>query len=304
MHVVTRRPCKNPQPMNWDDLRFVAALSRAGSLAKTAAALGVDHTTVGRRIEAAERALGLRLFTRTAAGYVLTRDGERLLSPLRQVEDAVLALERGVHAQRGALEGTVRVTSPETFGITYLAPRLARFGRQYPALCVELLPAGAVLDLSRSEAELAVRFVRTSHESLRVRRVGEVRHGLYASSAYLTRHPIRTPNDLHEHPLLLPTSGVELAWLQHLSPGVRPAFVSDVSLALAEAAQADAGIAVLPRFLGDRTPGLTHVPMPREPGQPLWLTVHRDLRQTPRVRVLVDYLVATLRADRDLLRGD
>jgi DNA-binding transcriptional LysR family regulator len=226
-----------------------------------------------------------------------------LLAPLRQVEDAVLALERGVHAQRGALEGTVRVTSPETFGIAYLAPRLARFGRQYPALCVELLPAGAVLNLHRREAELAVRFVRTPHESLRIRRVGEVRHGFYASAAYLARHPVRGPGELHEHPLLLPASGVELAWLQHLSPCARPAFVSDVSLALAEAAQADAGLAVLPRFLGDRTPGLTHVPMPREPGQPLWLTVHRDLRQTPRVRVLVDFLVDTLRADRDLLLG-
>src|SRR5689334_4861957 len=159
MHTHARQPCNNAQAMNWDDLRFVAALSRAGSLAKTAAALGVDHTTVGRRVEAAERALGLRLFTRTAAGYTLTLDGERLLAPLRQVEDAVLALERGVHAQRSALEGTVRVTSPETFGIAYLAPRLARFGRQYPALCVELVPAGVVLNLNRSEAELAVRFV-------------------------------------------------------------------------------------------------------------------------------------------------
>src|SRR6185436_8364499 len=139
------------QAMNWDDLRFVAALSRAGSLVKTAAALGVDHTTVGRRIEAVERAIGLRLFTRTASGYLLTREGEQLIAPLRQVEEAVLSLERGVHAQRDALEGTVRVTSPETFGIAYLASRLARFGSQYPALCVELVPAGAVLDLGRSE---------------------------------------------------------------------------------------------------------------------------------------------------------
>jgi DNA-binding transcriptional LysR family regulator len=289
--------------MNWDDLRFVAALSRAGSLAKTAAALGVDHTTVGRRIEAAERALGLRLFTRAASGYVLTREGEQLIAPLRQVEDAVLALERGVHAQRGALEGKVRVTSPETFGIAYLASRLARFGRQYPALCVELLPAGAVLDLGRSEAELAVRFFRTRHDGLVVRRIGEVGYGLYASAAYLARHPLKGPGELPAHPLLLPTSGVELAWLRQLAPDARPAFVSEVSLVLVEAARADAGVAALPRFLGDTTPGLTHLPMPREPTEPLWLTVHRDLRQTPRVRVLFDFLVGASRADRGLLLG-
>ncbi len=288
--------------VNWDDLRFVAALSRAGSLVKTATALGVDHTTVGRRVEAAERALGLRLFTRTAAGYVLTREGEQLLGPLRQVEDAVLGLERGVHAQRGSLEGTVRVTSPETLGITYLASRLARFGRQYPALCVELVPAGAVLDLGRREAEIAVRFVRTRHDSLVSRRVGEVGHGLYASAAYLARHPLRGPGDLPAHPLLLPTDGVELAWLRRLVPSPRVAFVSEVSMALAEAARADAGVTVLPRYLGD-TSGLTHIAMPREPTEPLWLTVHRDLRQTPRVRVLLDFLVSAVRADRGRLLG-
>lgn len=289
--------------MNWDDLRFVAALARGGTLVKTAAALGVDHTTVGRRVEAAERALGLRLFTRTASGYVLTREGERLIAPLRQVEDAVLSLERGVHAHRGVLEGTVRVTSPETFGIAYLASRLSRFGRQYPALCVELLPAGAVLDLSRSEAELAVRTVRTKHESLVVRKIGEVGHGLYASAAYLARHPLRSPGELPAHALLLPSSGVELAWLRQLAPSARPAFVSEVSLALAEAARADAGVAVLPRYLGDTTEGLTHVPMPREPTETLWLTVHRDLRQTPRVRVVLDFLVGAIQADRGLLLG-
>lgn len=303
MHTHARVACKYAQGMNWDDLRFVAALSRAGSLARTATALGVDHTTVGRRVEAAERALGLRLFTRTAAGYVLTREGEQLIAPLRQVEDAVLALERGVHAQRGVLEGTVRVTSPETFGIAYLASRLARFGRQYPALCVELLPAGAVLDLSRSEAELAVRSFRTRHESLVVRRLGEVGHGLYASTGYLARHSIKGPGDLCAHPLLLPSSGVELAWVRQLAPGHDPAFVSDVSLALAEAAGAGAGVAVLPRYLGDAAPGLAHIPMPREPTEPLWLTVHRDLRQTPRVRVLLDFLVGAIRADQALLLG-
>ena len=289
--------------MNWDDLKFVAALARAGSLAKTATVLGVDHTTVGRRIEAAERALGLRLFTRTAAGYVLTREGEQLIAPLRQVEDAVLALERGVHAQRDVLEGTVRITSPETFGIAYLAARLARFGRQYPALCIELVPAGAVLDLGRSEAELAVRFFRTRHETLVVRRIGEVGYGLYASAAYVARHPLKGPGDLHAHALLLPSSGVELTWLRQLAPDTRPAFVSDVSLVLAEAARADAGVAALPRYLGDATPGLTHLPMLREPTETLWLTVHRDLRQTPRVRVLFDFLVSAVAADRGLLLG-
>jgi hypothetical protein len=97
--------------MNWDDLRFVLALSEAGSLARAAKALAVDHTTVGRRVEAAEASLGVRLFTRTTTGYVATADAERLLGPMKQVEDAVLAVERGATASRDTLEGVVRVTS-------------------------------------------------------------------------------------------------------------------------------------------------------------------------------------------------
>jgi DNA-binding transcriptional LysR family regulator len=166
-----------------------------------------------------------------------------------------------------------------------------------------LVPAGAVLDLNRSEAELAVRTFRTRHESLVVRRLGELGYGLYASTAYLTRHPIKGPADLRAHPLLLPASGVELTWVRQLVPDARPAFVSDVSLVLVEAVRADAGCAPLPRYLGDATPGVTRLPMPREPSEALWLTVHRDLRQTPRVRVLFDFLVAAVAADRALLAG-
>ncbi len=289
--------------MNWDDLRYVAALARGGSLQKTSALLGVDHTTVGRRVAAAEKSLGLRLFVRTPSGYVLTREGEQLVAPLRQVEDAVLALERGVHAQRGVLEGTLRVTSPETFGVAYLASRLARFGRQYPALCIDLQPSGEVRDLGRQEAEVAVRFFRSKHERLVVRREGEIAHGLFASTAYLARRPVRSAAELDGHALLLPSSGPELLWLRQLVPFARPAFQSEVSLTLAEAARADAGVALLPRYLGDATPELQHLPMPKEPTEPIWLTVHRDLRQTPRVRVVLEFLVETLRADRALLTG-
>ncbi len=111
--------------MNWDDLRFVLALSKAGSLARAAKELKVDHTTVGRRIEAVEADLGVRLFTRTTTGYVLTADAERLLPDIEQVEAAVLTLERGARAQDDSLEGSVRITSGETFGSCYLAPRRA-----------------------------------------------------------------------------------------------------------------------------------------------------------------------------------
>src|SRR5262245_5637230 len=160
--------------MNWEDLRFVLDVSRETSLARADILLGVDHTTVGRRSEASERALGVRLFTRTTSGYVATAEAEELLVKISDVEEAVLALERGVVAQHASLEGTVRVTSPETFGVRYLAPRLALFGREHPGLTIELVTGGAILDLSRREADIAVRFFRSKQQDLVVKRVAEV----------------------------------------------------------------------------------------------------------------------------------
>ena len=292
--------------MNWDDLRFVLALSRAGSLARTARELRVDHTTVGRRIEAVEADLGVRLFTRTTTGYVLTAEAEGLLPGIQRVEEAVLAIERGAHAQHDAVEGIVRVTSGETFGACYLAPRLVAFGRGHPGLTVELVTGGEVLDLARREADIAVRFFRSAHESLVVRRIAELGHALYASEAYLARRPVITPDELRDHPILttLPGPGVvEAAWVDRLTGGARPAFVTNMTLALVEAARSGAGLAVLPRYLGDPDPTLRRVPMPDEPRESIWITVHRDLKQMRRVRVVLDFLNECLEKDRGLLLG-
>lgn len=293
--------------MNWDDLRFVLALSKAGSLARAAKELKVDHTTVGRRIEAVEADLGVRLFTRTTTGYVLTAEAERLLPDIEQVEEAVLTLERGAHAQNDSIEGSVRITSGETFGSCYLAPRLASFGREHPALTLELITGGAVLDLARREADIAVRLFRSEHENLVVRRVAELAHALYASEEYLKKRPVEGPGDLREHPILTTTPGpkvVESAWVERITKGARPAFVATLTTALVEAARVGAGIAVLPRYIGDREPTLRRVPMPDEPREAIWITVHRDLKHARRVRVVLDFLSECLKRDRGLLLGE
>ena len=293
--------------MNWDDLRFVLALRKAGSLARAARELKVDHTTVGRRIEAVESDLGVRLFTRTTTGYVPTAEAERLLPDLEQVEAAVLSLERGAHASHDSLDGSVRITSGETFGACYLAPRLAAFGREHPGLTIELVTGGEVLDLARREADVAVRFFRSQHESLVVRRVAELAHALYASEDYLARRPLKSADELSEHAILTTTPGpnvIEAAWIDRITQGARPAFVSNLTTALVAAARAGAGIAVLPRYLGDPEPTLRRLPMPDEPREAIWITVHRDLKHTRRVRVVLDFLDECLQKDRGLLLGE
>lgn len=230
--------------MNWDDLHYVLVLARTGALSRAARVLKVDHTTVGRRVEAAEQALGVRLFARTASGYVPTADAERLLPPLRQLEEAALSVERAAAAQKGGLEGSVRVTSPETLGISYLAPRLAAFGLQHPGLVIELVPSGEVLDLGRRQAEIAVRFFRTKKDDLALRCAGEFAYGLYAEQGYLARRPVRVPADLRDHRILsapLDPDALETRWLRRLGVSAQPSFVSMLSLGLVGAARAGAG---------------------------------------------------------------
>lgn len=291
---------------NWDDLRFVLALSRAGSLLKAAKELEVDHTTVARRVESIETALGVRLFTRTTTGYVPTSEAEGLMPDITQVEAAVLAVERGAQAQDDSVRGTVRVTSGETFGICYLAQRLATLSRKHPELTVELVTGGTVLDLARRDADVAVRFFRSPHENLVVRRAAELSHALYASKQYLAKRPLKSADDLRNHAILTTTSGpnvVEAAWVDRLTHGARPAFVTNMTLALVEAARASAGIAVLPCYLGDPEPSLRRLPMPDEPKEAIWITVHRDLKQTRRVRVVLDFLAECFKQDKRLLLG-
>lgn len=290
-----KQPTK-PQ-LSWDDLRHVVAVARAGSLLQAAAVLEVDHTTVGRRVAAAERALGVTLFARSAAGLVLTAEGEQLLAPLQQVEDAILAVARQAGAGSTSIAGPIKITAPETFGIAWLAPRLARFAEQHAGVRVHLVPGGTVFDLSRREAEIAVRTFRSDDDALVTRKAATLRFGLYATRAFLTRHPVHKPADLSRCPLLIGDDDErDTRWLLKLAgPQARIGLSCVVAVALVAAARADGGVAVLPQWLGDAEPDLVYLPMPDEPAETLWLTVHRDLRQTPRVRAVLDFLVEELR---------
>lgn len=292
--------------MNWDDLRFVLAVAKTGSLVRASKQLGVDHTTVSRRIEAAEASLGVRLFSRTPQGHVLTAEAEALLPDVERVEHAILALERGASARDDEVRGSVRVTSGETFGTTYLAPRLATFVREHPGLSIELVTGGAILDLARREADVAVRFFKSADESLVVRRAGEVGHALYASKEYLARRPFAKAKGLAGHAILTTTTGpnvVEAQWVERLTGGAPPAFVSNLTTALLEAALVGAGVAVLPRYLGDVEPRLRRIPMDDEPREGVWITVHRDVKDARRVRLVLDFLVETLKREQALLVG-
>lgn len=277
--------------MNWDHLRFLLALAEQGTLSAAARVLGVDHSTVGRRVDSAEAALGVRLFTRSVAGYALSPDGERLLPEMRKVAQAMHGLRRAAEQGEAAVRGPIRVTCPETLGMTWLAKRLAEFALQEPGVQVLLDPSGRVADLGVGEAEIAVRNVRSTQQRLVVQPLAQVEYGLYATSEYLREHPLQ-PGFAGAHFLAPPVSPVSIegAWLKRLAPKAEPVLVSELSICLASAAQVSAGIAILPSYLGRSHPGLEHIPVADPPREALWLTVHEDARKVARVRALMAYL--------------
>jgi DNA-binding transcriptional LysR family regulator len=283
--------------MDWDDLRFLLAVQQKGSIALAAHALGVDPSTVTRRIMALERSLGAQLFDRTPRGYMPTEAGRTARTAAEAVHDAILALERDLHGQDATLEGHVRLTTNEFLAAHVLPPLLARFRERHPGITLELVADGRILDLARREADLALRLLRPTQPELVARSVGTLGFGLYGSEAYLARCP--WTGSAAGHDLLLysrwlrepPERELLVDWLV----GARLALLSNHLSSLLGAARAHAGLAFLPRCLADEVPGLVRLEM-EVPGRELWLVVHRDLRAMARVRALQQFLAEELLA--------
>ena len=143
--------------MNWDDIKILLALSRKGSARAAAGALGVSKSTITRRLDELEHELQVRLFDRTPEGYRMTANAEQLLPTAEHVEELILAAERNFSGRDQTLEGAIRLTTPDVAGMGFLVKRLAEFAEQYPEIELELIPGTEALDLTRREADIALR---------------------------------------------------------------------------------------------------------------------------------------------------
>jgi DNA-binding transcriptional LysR family regulator len=287
--------------MDWDDLRYFVALSREGSLSAAARKLGTEHTTVSRRIASLETGLGVRLFDRASRGFQLTPEGAEIAELAYRIEDEALGIERLADARDIGVGGIVRISAPPAISSYYLASRLASLRRKHPAMQFELIADSRFANLSRREADIAVRLSRPEASSMIARRVGAVAHGLYGAKTYVAETPAEQRvyigyDESLEHV-------AQQQWILSLS-GDRPlGFRSNELACQHQAAAAGAGLAALPRFIGDADPRLecTAFDTSRAATREVWLLFHADLRKSPRVRVIVDHLVAVFQADRPLL---
>jgi DNA-binding transcriptional LysR family regulator len=287
------------QVMDWNDARHALAVYRKGSLGRAARALGVDQTTVGRRVAALERELGCRLFDRRPEGYRLALSAEALLPALELLEAAALELESRASGRDRRPEGPVRLAASEGFGARFLPPRLAPFLAAHPRVAVSLVTETRTADVLRGEADLAVRLSSTSAPDLLVRKVAELGYGLYAAPAvarFREAPVVLFDERLEEMP--------EARWIAQWSRGRRVALRVNSQTALLHAARAGLGLVVLPCFVAEAEPGLDRLLGPDEVlRRPISLVMHRDQVGAARTTALRDHLAQVFAAERAALRG-
>jgi DNA-binding transcriptional LysR family regulator len=280
---------------DWNDLRAFLAVARAGRLTVAAQRMGVDHSTLSRRLSALEGTLGARLFDRRPSGFALTNVGERLLADAERMESLAIGLRARLDADAHQVGGTIRLGTPEAFGTYFLAPRLAELCTAQPALEVELVANPRSFSLSKREADLTIGMPRPETGRLYARKLVDYALGLYAARRYAeAAEAIRSVDDLPRHRWvgyvedLLWTS--ELNYLPQVSAAIHPqARISNVITQL-EAVRGGAGLAVLPHFLARGFQDLVAILPEVHIVRAYWLIAHADTRDLPRVRLVSDFL--------------
>jgi DNA-binding transcriptional LysR family regulator len=293
----------------WDDLKHFVAFARGGSMLAAAKALGVNQSTVQRRISELEAHIGRRLVERHLGAYRLTDLGRELRSAAEDVEAAVTSFERRFAASDKELTGVVRLTCGSTVADRFRRSQLVdSFHARHPGLRVELVISDRRLDLSKGEADVAIRVGEPEDEALVCRKIADVSWSVYASRGYVERHG-RPDNleDLRSH-LVVDCDG-SIAnypgahWMRSAAPQATVATRSDHWQGLILAVKAGAGLAALPHFQGDCESELIRVIDDIGLVLPSYLLLHRDLQYTPRVRAFADFAASEIKSFRALFGG-
>ena len=279
---------------DWDDVRYFLTLQRHATLAAAGAALTLDPTTVGRRLMKLEDELGARLFDRTPNGYVLTDAGHRLLPRAERIEREALGVERDVAGEDQKLEGVVRLTATEMLTTRFIAPQLRRFRERYPEIQLELQCTNLDVNLARREADIALRLARPTQEDLIIKRLSFIHLGLYASLDYVDRFGLPKESLAGHHLILFANTRPfrrENDWIEARMDGARVALRSDSVSATYSATVAGTGIGLLPCLVADHDRHLIRVPLEGAPEpRQIWQAVHKDLRDSARIRAVLDFL--------------
>ena len=312
--IAVRRPqiCgpRGSGMFDWNDLKYFLAVAQHGSTLAGSRALRVDQSTVQRRLVELERRLGLVLVTRERQGYQLTDTGRMLLQHAERVQQAVQQFEKQALAARDAVAGVVRVTCPEPIAMRLSRSSLIeRFHESHPALRVEFVLSDRYLDLTKGEADVALRSGDTKDGDLVGRKIGDSLWAVYGSRDYVARHGHpRVVEDLAGHALLGLDQSLEqhraAAWLQRIAPAASIVARNNSVLGLLNSAKAGMGLAALPTAIADAEAELIRVLGPIDELTRIWrILTTRELRHQARVAVFFDYIVSEIDALRPIITG-
>ncbi|MGB3626892.1 MAG: LysR family transcriptional regulator [Henriciella sp.] len=292
---------------NWDDLRFVAVLAEAGTIAEAARRLNVNRTTVLRRITAFEDKLSYRLFARDGWGLEPLPEAQPILEAAREIGDALTAIQRKTSGSGQDVSGDLTMTTTDSIFLAHIGEVVSRFQTAYPKINLHVSVTTSHLNLGQREAEVAVRPSRAPPEHLVGRRVCDLHFGAYASRAYLNHDSFRS---LADHDWIGMTAHFKSAptevWMAEHVPREKVRFRADSFIAIAEAARWGRGIALLPCAYGNRQPDLERVEnlIDVDIMTGLWVLTHPDFRSSPRVRVLMDFVTAELASSKHVYLGE
>lgn len=300
-------------PLAWDDFRLVRAIADHRSLGGAADALAVNNSTVFRRLNALEKQLGVRIFERARSGYLLTSAGEEMVALASRMAESIIEFERRIAGQDVRPSGELRVTTTDTIFSHLVAPMFCAFRQKYPEITLDFVIDNRALNLSRRDADVAIRAASDPPQTLVGRRVGTLAWRAYISTdlASETRPPLDDINALTSPPTRWVGLGEPIAntaggrWL---AANVNPACVAvkvNMVSTLAAAIASGLGIGLLPCFIGEQLKNVARIPtlVPHsETG--LWVLTHPDLKKAARVRAFLEFFGAELTRKRKLIEGE
>lgn len=277
------------QRLNWDNLRYVLMVANKGSISAAARELGVNRSTVLRRIERFQQDLNCRIFDRSSDGYALTPEAEKMIDAAREVESTLYDMQRQIEGQELRLEGKLCITTTDTFMVGILAGPLARFRERHPHILVDVLVTNRILDLTRRDADIAIRPASSPEAGFTSHKLCDVQFSVYCKKGLVVEHGWKQSNwigvthNLHESPLG--------EWLDSRIDSQQIVIQCDSLVAVRSCAEEGMGLALLPTVLGNTSPKLRQLEgIDTNLSIGLWLLIHPDLVRSARVNAIIEHM--------------
>ncbi len=287
--------------MNWDDMKLFLAVARTGSITGGARHLGVQHSTVSRRIRSFEEKLGARLIERKKGGYELTQAGENIRQAALRIEREMLNIDETLLDKDTSLQGPLRVTAINNMASSVLMPMFARFSEENPQIDLHIIVSNMDASLAQREADIAIRLTNTPTDTLIGKRLLTVASTIYGSHEYI-RHVKK--QRIEPRWIGVNCCVFHKSWTKQYCNHQTHNFYSDDTLLTLAAIKENLGVSYLPCFLGDTDDKLVRYSEP-EPQHDLglWILLHPDLKRTARVLAFRDHMIQSIQQERDLFEG-